>query len=290
METAPATPSSAIGGGPGAPSQIRSKRAPKNQRGSDPYARDFAQIYHEAWSSFIRAEAPAIVARLRGFRRVVDLACGTGVLAAALTRAGHDVLGLDASPAMLAIARRTAPRATFRRAAFGDPLPAGVDAVICTFDSLNYLRRPMLLTATFRRVAEALQPGGLFLFDMNTMHGLRVRWKGIRVHRGDGWFVLLELSSDARRRQGVFAITGFRRRGASWRRFREVHMQRGYTWAEIRACARAAGLRATRAGGYDGRPAPSNPRRVFVTCVRSRSSSSSASTGRAARTSRARRP
>lgn len=230
---------------------------------SDPYGRDFAEIYHEAWTRFPLAQAPKVVARLRGFPRVIDLACGTGVLAAALTRAGHAVLGIDASPAMLAIARRTAPRATFRRAAFGAPLPPA-DAVICTFDSLNYLLRPARLTATFRRVARALRPGGIFLFDMNTMQGLRVRWKGTRVHRGADWFVLVELSSNSRTRRGFFSITGFRRRGAGWRRFRERHVQRGYTWAEIRACARAAGLRARRFGGYDESPAPPNPRRVFV--------------------------
>lgn len=238
------------------------------------YGEDFAHVYHEGWSGFIRAEAPKIIRLLRrnGIRRgtVADLACGTGVLAAELGRAGYAVFGADASRAMLRIARRTAPKARLVHGCITSvALPRDLSAALCTFDSLNYLLRPAQLTVTFRRVARALRPGGLFLFDMNTMTGLRARWKGVRFHTGRDWFLVGELSSDARRRRAVFAMTGFRRVGGSYRLFRERHVQRGVTVAEVRACARAAGLRVRRMGGYDGSAPKPNPSRIFCAAVTS---------------------
>lgn len=230
------------------------------------YGTDFARIYHERWSRFAAEQAPRIVRLLRrhGIRRgrVADLACGTGVLAAALSRAGYDVVGIDASPAMLRIARRVAPKAAFRLGSFTDVPPC--DAVLCTFDALNYLGRSRL-AAVFRAVARALRPGGVFLFDMNTLHGLRRQWRGVRVHRSRDWLVTLDLSTRGRR--GFFTITGFVRDGRRWRRFVEPHVERGYTVAEIRRCAR--GWRLRRLGGYDGAPAGPNPRRAYFVATRS---------------------
>ena len=48
-----------------------------------------------------------------------------------------------------------------------------VDAVICALDSLNYVTKPADCRKTFRRVYDALTPGGLFVFDINTPAKLR---------------------------------------------------------------------------------------------------------------------
>ena len=105
---------------------------------------------------------------------------------------------------------------------------------------------------------------------MNTMHGLRTGWKGLRFHRGRDWSRMGELSSDPERRRGTFSMTGFRRTGSAYRLFRERHVQRGYTLAEVRASARAAGMKLRHLGGYDGRPPAPNPRRIFCAATISR--------------------
>jgi SAM-dependent methyltransferase len=83
------------------------------------YEADLAYIHDVGFGGFSRAAAPWILRQLheaamdRG--RVVDLGCGPGVLTRALSSTGYEVTGIDVSPRMLEIARRIAPRATFRR-------------------------------------------------------------------------------------------------------------------------------------------------------------------------------
>jgi 2-polyprenyl-3-methyl-5-hydroxy-6-metoxy-1,4-benzoquinol methylase len=81
------------------------------------YRDDLAYIHDAGFLAWVNSAAPAVLSALRknGIRRglVVDVGCGSGVLAEKLTAAGFDVLGIDISPAMIAIARHRAPRATF---------------------------------------------------------------------------------------------------------------------------------------------------------------------------------
>jgi ubiquinone/menaquinone biosynthesis C-methylase UbiE len=85
------------------------------------YGPDLAHMHASGYTSLAEAAAPAIV-RLIGEPGglVIDVGCGSGVTTRALVEAGHDVLGVDPSPAMLAIAWRTAPGARFRQASLLD--------------------------------------------------------------------------------------------------------------------------------------------------------------------------
>src|SRR5205085_2806645 len=109
----------------------------------------------------------------RGLDRgvVVELGCGSGILAAEIVAAGYDAVGFDQSPAMLALARKRAPHARFRRQSFvTTELPACV-AVIAIGEIFNYLfdrgNTDPALAKLMRRVYDALCPGGLFLFDVS---------------------------------------------------------------------------------------------------------------------------
>ncbi|MGE0441408.1 MAG: trans-aconitate 2-methyltransferase [Gemmatimonadales bacterium] len=97
----------------------------------------------------------------------VDLGAGTGALSERLltTTDGTDVELLDVDPAMMAAARaRLAPfedRARFRLGSFHDPLPR-VGAMMASL-SLHHIREPEAKAAFFRRIADALEPGGVFV-------------------------------------------------------------------------------------------------------------------------------
>ena len=110
---------------------------------------------------------------------VLDLACGTGEMTAILTERGYELIAADASVEMLARAREKAAGLTGEPPVFlnqtmtGLDLYGTVDAAICCLDSLNYVTRPAAARRTFRRVWEALRPGGLFLFDIRTPEMLR---------------------------------------------------------------------------------------------------------------------
>jgi SAM-dependent methyltransferase len=220
------------------------------------YGPDLAFVHDAGFGGFARDGGRWILAQLRrrGIRggRVVDLGCGSGIWAAALCRAGYDVVGVDTSAAMLALARRRAPRATFRRGSLLDASIPPCDAVTSLGECLSYAfdsrAGKRALPALFRRVHRALRPGGLFVFDVATPGrgvGPPVRW-----HAGDGWVVVARVAEDTRRRVLTREITTFRRVGRAWRRSDEVHRLRLYRPADVRHALAGAGFRARTVGGY----------------------------------------
>lgn len=106
---------------------------------------------------------------------LTDLACGTGTMSEALARLGYDVIGVDASPAMLSAAMD-------KKMQSGLPIQylcqdmreldmfGTIDVTVCTLDSLNHLLSLADVQRVFDRVSLFAQPGGLFLFDMNTLY------------------------------------------------------------------------------------------------------------------------
>ncbi len=121
---------------------------------------------HDRWASFLDELWSADP---EGVRSVLDLCCGTGLLADELIARGYRVVGVDASDAMLAVAReRLGPDAALCRMTLPDLAVKGVfDAVVCTFDGLNYLA-PDELRVTIAEVAHRLRPAGWLVFDLHT--------------------------------------------------------------------------------------------------------------------------
>jgi SAM-dependent methyltransferase len=198
------------------------------------YRADLAAIHDDGFGGVAREAAALLRSNLRrrGMRRgtIVDLGCGSGILAREMTDAGYDVLGIDLSSAMLALARRRAPVARFRRASLLDAeIPACV-AVTAIGECVNYLfdagNSANARRALFRRVHKALIPGGLFLFDV-AGPGRVTGHEPTRVHtQGDGWAVLMIADEDPRRGLLTRRITTFRRTGKLYRRTEEVHCLR----------------------------------------------------------------
>jgi SAM-dependent methyltransferase len=100
--------------------------------------------------------------------RALDAACGTGRHAAYLATRGHDVIGLDSSPDMLAVARTKVPAGSFVEGELTAlPVPDGdVDLVVCAL-ALPHMPDLAPIFAEFARV---LRPGGhLILSDIHWM-------------------------------------------------------------------------------------------------------------------------
>jgi 2-polyprenyl-3-methyl-5-hydroxy-6-metoxy-1,4-benzoquinol methylase len=124
------------------------------------------------WKSRLAAELPFIERELRmaGMRRVLDVACGTGMHAVALARRGYKVVGTDLSAGMVERARVNATAAgvdvRFEVAGFGElgtQVGADFDALLCLGNSLPHLLTPVDLAAALSDFAACLQPGGLLL-------------------------------------------------------------------------------------------------------------------------------
>ena len=121
---------------------------------------------HGAWAAFLDDLFGDIE---HGVTDVLDVCCGTGLLAAELTERGYRVTGLDASEAMLARARGLlGPEVPLIRATLPDlPVTTTFEAVTCTVDGFTYLAPPDL-HATITALAGVLRPPGLLVFDVHT--------------------------------------------------------------------------------------------------------------------------
>jgi SAM-dependent methyltransferase len=159
---------------------------------------------------------------------VVDLGCGSGILAGALVRAGYQVVGIDMSDAMVALARARAPNAEFHVGSFvSTDLPTSV-AVTAIGEVVNYTFDPAngepALTDLVRRAYEALVPGGVFLFDVAGPDRAQSNLsESHRTHAtGRDWAVFVETAIEP---GGVLTrhITSFRQVGDLYRRADEVH-------------------------------------------------------------------
>jgi len=112
-------------------------------------------------------------------RKILDLGCGTGNLTMPLARRGYELTGVDLSPEMIEVARAKADsmreNISFRVADVRNFDMSGIsfDTVISGCDVLNYVLTEAELTSAFRAVHKALQPGGLWLFDLNSESKLR---------------------------------------------------------------------------------------------------------------------
>ena len=216
---------------------------------------EFAHFYkHGHYPEFSRRMAELLPDVLELFnarpKKILDLACGEGTFAIALARRGFHLTGVDRSAQMLRHARERARRddvmVTWRKKDMRSlSFAAEFDLVTCWFDSLNYLLDVNDLCRTFAGVYRALKNGGMFIFDMNTIHGLSVTWQRIPcVVQTDekNLFEILRPEYDYESNVATLHLTGFRKTGDSWRRMDEKHQERGYTLAQIDDCLDQAGL------------------------------------------------
>jgi SAM-dependent methyltransferase len=211
------------------------------------YGRDFAEAYNDQWAFFGPRNWPSVRSLVSTHspdaRTWLDLCCGAGSLLKLVCADGFSATGLDLSPYQLRYARKNAPAARLARADVRDfALGQEFDVITCLFDSLNYLMTKRDLGRAFQNARRHLAAGGVFIFDMNTFEGLEDRWCTTgAIHWRQGT-VIMESSFDAERAVGRCLITGFIKRGRSFHRFQEEHIQRGWRVGEIDDLLRRAGL------------------------------------------------
>ncbi|MCL1844839.1 MAG: methyltransferase domain-containing protein [Defluviitaleaceae bacterium] len=155
----------------------------------------FARVYdalmadtpYELWAGYIKKRIDDVsdtgtINSAREKTIVLDLACGTGNIAILLAREGFDVIGVDASEDMLAEASRKAFDENLSILFLMQDmrelnLYGTIDAAVCVCDGVSYILTNSDLMRAFERVRLFLNPGGIFIFDMNTeakfinMHG-----------------------------------------------------------------------------------------------------------------------
>jgi SAM-dependent methyltransferase len=230
---------------------------------------------HGNWAGFLdeiwRADS-------QGVRSVLDLCCGTGLLAAELIARGYRVVGVDASEAMLACAReRLGTRVTFRRVVLPELTIDGVfDAVVCTFDGLNYLT-PEELRLTVAAAARILRPAGWLVFDLHTDAMMEFTIANPVVageSAGNDFVIRSSVDRSVRTCETRIEVTRAREGGP----FSEQHRQYFHEDADVRGALQDAGFEAI-AVGEEYTHEPVRPATLRATWTARRSSAPSGAIG-----------
>jgi SAM-dependent methyltransferase len=199
------------------------------------YGSDLAWVHHVGYSHHAEQTGPGVVTLLRegGLApgaSVLDIGCGSGLLARQLRAAGFTVRGVDASPAMIELARDYEPDAKFDVVSLPTGLQVGgagalpeSDAVVSTGHVLNYLDTRAQIAQALSELARAVRPGGLLAIDLMTEAFCDRRGLG-QVHAKvqDDWVIVTRFSRPEPYRFDR-ATTVFRREGGAWRRSDEYH-------------------------------------------------------------------
>lgn len=227
------------------------------------YRDDLAYIHDAGFGHLAANAGPMVIAELQraGIREglVVDLGCGSGIMARQLRDAGYDVIGIDLSESLLEIARRRVPDGTFRTGSFATadiPPCVAVTAIgevfNYTFDAENCAA---VRARAWQRIAEALRPGGLLVFDMAAPD--RVPPAPQRnFFEGADWAILVETEGSASRALLTRRMTTFRKLWDLYRRDFEVHQLQLVDRAEVVSSLQSLGFEADTFGSYGSQVLP----------------------------------
>ncbi len=289
---------------------------------------DFAEVYdtfmdnlpYEEWAEVLdslirRWYGPASADEDPAGKRlyVVDLGCGTGVITRMMAEKGYDMLGVDLSEDMLAVAVRHSPEEEDGKSAGGAEsgegedsegenkgpaaplyvcqdmrsldLGGAADVFISAGDCVNYLLEDRDLKDMFEGVYRHLVPGGLYIFDFNTLHKYRdVIGEATIAESRENCAFIWENWFDEQTRINEYNVTIFAaladsdkeelsEGGGVFLRSTETHYQKGYTAQEMTAFAEEAGFEVLRVlDGEDHGPAKEESVRVRIVLRRRKDS------------------
>ena len=180
-------------------------------------------------------------------RTVVDLACGTGSVTKILAQKGYDVTGVDMSEEMLTQAFQKVqgmdhpPRFICRKLQ-ELYLPKAVDLAVCALDSLDYITDPADCAEAIRRTYKALNPGGIFIFDVNTPEKLQAMDDQVFLDEDDDVYCIWRGEFDKETNICSYAMDLFQRRGNVWERSFEEHQEYAYSQQQLTAYLKDAGF------------------------------------------------
>ena len=203
-------------------------------------------------------------------RTCVDLACGTGSVSVLLAQAGLEVIGVDMSEDMLTVAFDKAcgmerpPRFICQKLQ-ELRLPRGMDLAVCTLDSLDYITEPADCAEAIRRVYKVLNPGGIFIFDVNTPEKLRAMDGQVLLDEDDDVYCVWRGEFDEQTNICSYGMDLFQRCGEMWQRSFEEHREYAYSADQLITYLRQAGFTSVAVYGDRKFAAPSvGEQRIYL--------------------------
>ena len=176
---------------------------------------------------------------------VLDLGCGTSEELIYFRQLGYEVTGLDFSEEMVKLSKFKHPGVDFITADMTNfRTKKKFDNVISCFDTINYITDKDKLSKCFASTNKAMNKGGVFLFDFNTVFGLINQWEGVVIEETEQFFISYDskfnydnLILECKMK---FFVKGKDDRYVS---FDETHYERGYTSVEIKELLKQNGFK-----------------------------------------------
>lgn len=237
----------------------------------------FAEVYdlfmddtpYEEWSAFTIGQLEK-----HGVKQglVLDMGCGTGKMTRLLARSGYDMIGVDFSMEMLEIAQGHQTVENLGILYLCQDirefeLYGTVGAVVSHCDCVNYITEEEELVEVFRLVNNYLDPGGIFLFDFNTLYKYEelLGERTFAENRHEGSFIW-ENYYDEESRINQYDLTLFiRQKDGLYEKYEETHWQKAYTLEDMKRLLKLAGMEfITAYDGYENRPADEQSERICV--------------------------
>jgi len=203
---------------------------------------------------------------------IADLGCGTGSFCLEMAKRGYEMIGIDKSAEMLSCAKQKAVEngadiLFLNQDMTSFELYGTVDAITCLMDSVNYVLYKWDLKKLFRLVMNYLNPGGLFIFDINSPYKFEnIFNSNVFCETGSEISYIWQNFYDRSSRICRFDLTFFARENDLYRRFDEVHYERAYEPEELREMLNEAGfVKCSVYGGFSFRkPSPKCERLFFI--------------------------
>lgn len=207
---------------------------------------DFASVYdilmedipYDEWADYIEK-----ILKSHGIEKglVLELGCGTGTMTRKMAEKGYDMIGIDISEDMLSVARQRS------EGRYDDilylcqdmrefELYGTVAAIFCVCDTINYMLTTDDLGKVFRLVSNYLDPGGLFIFDMDTVYLYEkvLADKTVHVEHEKGSFIWENSFYPEETINEVNLTLFLKQENSLYRKHRETHTRRAYDLETIR--------------------------------------------------------
>ena len=199
-------------------------------------------------------------------RTAVDLACGTGSVTSILAKKGLQVIGVDMSEEMLTVASQKAEDAWFICQSLQQlRLPRAVDLAVCALDSLDYITNPDDCKEAIRRTYKYLNPGGIFIFDVNTPEKLRAMDGQVFLDEDDDVYCVWRGEFDEQTNICSYGMDLFQRKGTLWERSFEEHREYAYSADQLVDYLKDAGFTHIRVYGDCRMEAPKEgEQRIYI--------------------------
>lgn len=234
------------------------------------YDRLMRDVDYSHWADYVEE-----IVKRNGIKPelIADLGCGTGSFCVEMAGKGYDMIGIDQSAEMLSCARQKALDAGRDVLFLNQDMTAfelygTVDVITCLMDSVNYVTYKNDLKRLFRLVDNYLNPGGLFLFDINSPYKFESIFSdNVFCETDEEVSYIWQNSYDRVRKLCRFDLAFFVREGELYRRFDEVHYERCWSADELKEMLSSTGLRMSSVyGEFVFRKPSEQCQRIFFVC------------------------